>query len=306
MKRVIVSGATGLIGSSLVQELLQKGYYVLALARQGSEKLIRLPEHKNLEIIELDIKDIKLLPEKTDKKFDTFFHLAWEGLRAASRDARELQNQNYLATMGALEAAYAFDCKTFIGAGSQAEYGSFEGPVDEISCTQPVTEYGKYKLRAAQEANLKAQEYGMRFIWTRVFSVYGEYDFGDSLIMTCVRKMLNNENVPLSQCIQEWDFLYAKDAAQAFMFLDETAAAKGIYNVASGICKTLKEFVLEMKQITGSKSELMFGQIPYGPKGFVSFHPVVDKLKRDTKWQHATDFNMGIENIIKFIKDSKK
>jgi len=307
MKKAVVTGSTGFIGKWLVEELLNKGYCVLSTARRGSENLKLLPAHKNLRILELNLDEIESLPDSIDEKFDVFFHLAWEGSRSAQRNNKDLQHNNYLNTLKALHAAHKLGCDTFVSAGSQAEYGRFRnGPVDENHPEEPISEYGISKLLALHDCGKEAKQYGLRLLWPRIFSAYGEYDFEDTFIMTCVSKMLKNESVPLSLCIQDWDFTYVKDVVEAIVLLVETPSASGVYNIASEISRPLKEFVEEIKRLTGSSSELLYGKVPYGPEGFVSFHPVVKKLMTDTGWSPATEFGQGIQYVIDFYRGSLK
>jgi nucleoside-diphosphate-sugar epimerase len=96
---------------------------------------------------------------------------------------------NYIATIKALQVAKELNSAVFIGAGSQSEYGSINGPVDENQLENPVTEYGRFKLKSKQDCENFAKQEDMKFIWTRIFSVYGEYDYENTLIMSCIKKM---------------------------------------------------------------------------------------------------------------------
>ena len=69
--------------------------------------------------------------------------------------------------------------------------------------------------------------------------------------------------------------------------------------MASGRVRPLKKFVLEMKEILHSESEIQFGAVPYGPAGPVNLCPDVSKIKRQLKWQAKTKFDEGIEEILK-------
>lgn len=72
--KVVITGATGIIGKTLIEYLLEKNFSVLAIIRENSAK--KLPSHKNLEIIECDLKDICNLEIKNND-YDVFFHFAW-------------------------------------------------------------------------------------------------------------------------------------------------------------------------------------------------------------------------------------
>lgn len=304
MKNAVVTGATSFIGVSLTDRLIQSGYNVFAVVRPGSAKLNRLTPSDALRVIELDTDSISSLPESIGESADMFFHLAWEGTRAPDSDNPGLQQKNYQSSIKAIEAAAELKCRVFVGAGSQAEYGEFKGGTDERYRAQPVTEYGKAKLKTYRDGCEKANILHMNFVWPRIFSVYGEYDYPSTLIMTCIRKMLRDEVVPLSQCVQKWDFLYVDDAAEALVQLGLKGRNGEIYNIASGILKPLKDYVLEIRKIIGSASQLEFGAVPYGDKGPVSFEPLVDKIRTELHWRPKTDFRTGIMKIIRYLGEA--
>lgn len=71
--KVVITGATGIIGRTLIDYLLEKGIYVLAIIRENSKK--QLPKHDKLKVIECDLKNISSL--KVEEGYDVFFHFAW-------------------------------------------------------------------------------------------------------------------------------------------------------------------------------------------------------------------------------------
>ena len=80
----------------------------------------------------------------------------------------------------------------------------------------------------------------------------------------------------------------------------------GAYNFGSGDIRPLKEFVMEMYKITNSKSQLLFGAIPYPQTGMVNVCPDISKLQTQTGWKAKIDFLQGIHKIIndkKFNED---
>ncbi|MHB1315838.1 MAG: NAD-dependent epimerase/dehydratase family protein [Christensenellales bacterium] len=302
-KSAVVTGATSFIGTSLIKQLEQDGYKVYAVVRPDSKNFFRVPVCEAIQALPLDMEKISSLPELLNGKIDLFYHLSWEGARVPYRDDNELQGKNYYYAINAIHTAAELGCKVFVGAGSQAEYGRFNGKVDESYRTLPLTEYGKAKLRTYETGRMLAESLHMGFVWPRIFSVYGEYDYPSTLIMTCIEKMLKNEDVPLSQCNQNWDYIYVGDVADALLNLGKKGKYGEVYNVASGNPRQLKEYVLEIYKIINSQSTLKFGAIPYSSEGAISFEPVVDKIKTELNWNAGTNFKTGIERIIKYMKE---
>jgi len=302
MKNVVVTGATSFIGVHIINEYLKNNYEVIALVRPNSKKINRLPKSNLLTIIEIDMEKIEKIKEKIEtEKIDIFYHLAWDGVRVPYRDDAILQNENYRCAINAMKVAKKLGCDTFIGAGSQAEYGRCIGKIDETYKAKPTTEYGKAKLRAYETLKIMAKENRMKFIWTRIFSVYGVYDYQGTLVMSSLDRMKRNESLPLTQCVQNWDFIYVEDVARAMYLLANTSCMSGIYNIASGKSRQLKDFVIDMKNICKSTSELQFGAVPYNSEGIISFEPIVDKLMRNLGWSCRVKFEDGIKKILEFI-----
>jgi len=301
MKNVVVTGATSFIGVHIIKEYLKNNCQVIAVVRPNSKNLNRLPENNLLTIMEISMDKIETIIEKIkNEKIYIFYHLAWEGVRVPYRDDIILQNENYRFAIDAMKVAKSLGCETFIGAGSQAEYGNCIGKIDENYQAKPATEYGRAKLKAYKTLKVMAKENNMKFIWTRIFSVYGIYDYKGTLVMSALDKMKRNESIPLTQCSQSWDFIYVEDVAKAMYLLANTSCIEGIYNIASGISRQLKDFVIEMKDICKSESVLQFGAIPYSSEGIVSFEPIVDKLKENLEWVCEIKFEDGIKKILEF------
>lgn len=303
MKNAIITGATSFIGIHLINELLVNGYFVTAVVRPHSINIVRLPINNKIKVIELDMNDISLLPNKVEEKqYEVFYHLAWEGARVPYRDDKLLQMNNYNNAIKAIEVARVLKCKVFVGTGSQAECGKCVGRINEKYVTNPTTEYGKAKLKAYRALSNFSKDNNMKFIWTRIFSVYGKYDYEGSLVMSALRKFSRNEDIKLTECKQNWDYIHVEDVANTIYMLGTFDCADGIYNIASGESKILKEYVLDMKRITNSSSNLEFGAIQYNSEGVVSFEPVVDKLRSNLDWSCRVNFTDGILNLFKYIK----
>jgi len=302
MKNAIITGATGFIGVHLINELLSNDYYVTAIVRPNSHNINRLPANKRLTVIELDANDLNLLPCKVkDDQYEIFYHLSWEGVRAPYRDDKLLQLDNYYNAIKAMQTANILKCNVFVGSGSQAEYGRCTGKITEEYIPNPITEYGKAKLKSYYSLNNLAKENNIKFIWTRIFSVYGRYDFEGTLVMSALKKLIRGEDLQLTECKQSWDFIHVKDVARAMYMLGTSECEAGIYNIASGNSKQLKDYVLDMKKITNSSSKLEFGAIKYGSEGVVSFEPVVDKLRNNLDWICQVSFEDGILDLLQYL-----
>ena len=297
MNKIVITGATSFIGVHLIEEWIKDSCEIFAIVRPNSINISRIPKNKKIHIIEKEMSKYDSLVDDI-KEADCFYHLSWEGARAPYRDNKHIQQKNYSSALKAFDSALKMGCTFFLGAGSQAEYGLMNGLVDENYPCNPSTEYGKEKLHTCLTLSEKAKETNIRFIWVRIFSVYGKYDYSNTLIMSAIDKMKKNEPMEMTPCTQLWDYLNVEDAARAMKLFSTSNCKNGIYNIASGDYKPLKEFVEQIKDVIRSESELKFGAISYGSNGPINLTPDVKKVKEALYWNPKIEFKEGIKRII--------
>lgn len=302
MNKVVITGATGMIGRTLIEILLKKDIKILAIVRENSKRYLNLPKSSNLQIIQCDLKDLhKLDVEEND--YDTFFHFAWEGTLGNTRNDEQTQKSNIKATLDALKLANRLGCKTFIGAGSQAEFGRIEGIINEKCDVHPETEYGKAKLLAGIKSRELAQKLGIKHIWARIFSAYGPYDNEKTMVMNSIKTMLEKKESPeYTKGEQMWDYIYSEDVAMAFYLLAEKGKNNELYCIAYGKARPLKEYIEIIRTNIDRNINLKLGVIPYTDKQVMNLSVNIDKLKKDTGFSPKTKFEDGIQKIIEWYK----
>lgn len=304
MKRAIITGPTGAIGAALCDMLTQSGCEVYAICRPNSKNISNLKKHENLNVIECDLASILDLSDKLGKGFDTFYHLAWGGTIGSGRNDIETQLNNVRHTLDAVSLAKSLECKVFIGAGSQAEYGHFASPANEFTPCKPFTQYGAAKLAAGQMSRIYANSLGLKHIWTRIFSVYGPNDDENTLISYIINEM-KNERVPkVTKCEQIWDYLYSYDAAKALFLLYENGKDGKTYCIGSGEKRVLKDYVLEIRDIINPDINIEFGAKPYGKNQVMFLSADMSELTKDTGFTPQYSFAKGIKEILDFRGDN--
>ena len=296
--KFIITGATSFIGLELIDYLLANNHSVVAVCRQNSKGLSRVPPGG--EIVTAEMSDYGNLPTAISTA-DVFINLAWGGTGHDGRNVVDVQNDNITHTIAAMFAADKIGCKLFVEAGSQAEYGSTIEPQSEDSVCNPFSEYGKAKLMVKEELFKISEQLGIKYIHLRIFSIFGENDHPWTLVMSAIDKMLKNEQVDLSPCTQNWNFLYVKDAVKIITKLCDYAISTNgftheVYNIASRDTRILKDFVEEIKAITKSKSVLNYGSIT--PSNLVSLQPVISKMESASGIYEYTKFADVINKII--------
>jgi nucleoside-diphosphate-sugar epimerase len=248
--RALVTGASGFVGSHLVEALLRGGETVAVLCREGSD-LWRLEEAlPRVTVIRGDLTEIARAEEEI-REFapDTVFHLAWYGVTGRERDDDAHLDKNFVGSVALLRLAVRLGIRTFVGLGSQAEYGPQDRVLDEDARTEPVTAYGVAKLCTYLFARHLAASSGMRFVWLRLFSSYGPKDGPEWMIPYLVRTLARGECPALTACEQRWDYVYVADAAEAILTVLRHPGPLGqIYNV-EGFKARLTDLVCEIGRV---------------------------------------------------------
>ncbi len=299
MKRAIISGATGAIGTALIEELTEHNIKVLVFTRRESARNDRIPEHPLVERKYCSLSELSQVQNDTGKTYDVFYHLAWVGASGPGRNDMYLQNANVKYALDAVGAAERFGCHTFIGAGSQAEYGRFEGKLTASVPAFPEMGYGYAKLCAGQMTRDYAHQLGLRHIWTRILSVYGPNDGAQSMVMSTIHKLWSGETPRFTKGEQLWDYLYSQDAAAAFLALGEHGTDGKTYVLGSGQARPLYEYIREIRDLTAPGAALGLGEIPYAEKQVMYLEADISEITEDTGWKPHTEFCDGVMNILK-------
>lgn len=299
MKRAILTGATGAVGSALIKELIKNNIEVLVLCRENSVRNCNIPIHPLVTKEYCDLSELNVVTNKTGKDWDVFFHFAWLGTTGTARNDMYLQNQNVRYALDAVTAAKRFGCHAFIGAGSQAEYGRVEGLLTPETPAFPEMGYGIGKLCAGQMTREYAHQLGIRHIWARILSVYGPNDGAQSMVMSTINKLKKGEVPQFTKGEQMWDYLYSGDAAEAFRLLGERGIDGKIYVLGSGTARPLAEYIKDIRNIVKPNAEIDLGAIPYSERQVMHLQADVDELHNDTGWTAHTTFTEGIENILR-------
>lgn len=304
IQKAVVTGATGAVGMALIEELIARKIQTLVLCRGGSARNDRIPNSPYVKKVECSLDQMSKFQIPEGEKYDVFYHFAWSGTTGEVRNDMPLQNQNVAYTLDAVELASRLGCHTFIGAGSQAEYGRVEGKLSAQTPAFPENGYGIAKLCAGQMSRVLCEKKGMRHIWARILSVYGPYDGPNSMVMATIRKLMAGEKPSFTPGEQIWDYLYSGDAAKAFVALAEQGISGKIYCLGSGQPRMLKEYIQAIRDAVDPEAELGLGEVPYAPKQVMYLCADVTELIEDTGIQAETSFDEGIRRTVAWLKST--
>jgi nucleoside-diphosphate-sugar epimerase len=296
--KLMVTGAGGFLGAAVVRAALSQGLEVVATARRPDPA--RLPvEHPRLAVAVADMADAdgfrRLLAAERPQ---AIVHSAWSGLTARDRASAAQVKDNLLPCCALVEAAGQAGVETFVGIGSQAEYGPVDGVTTEETLPQPTSVYGAAKLAACQLGRAIARQAGMRFAWLRLFAAYGPGDNPDWLIPSLIRQIRSGERPRLTAGTQKWDYLYIDDAAQAVLSVIANPAASGTFNLASGRPVAVRALVEAIRDLVAPERALQFGEVPFAPDQIMHMEGSVEKLRRETGWTPATPLIEGLRRTV--------
>ena len=288
MKKILLTGATGMIGSAIVREALKQNYEITCVVRKGSPRAANIPQDSRVNIVECDISDYKTL--ELDGSCDVFMHLAWDKTSVGGRDDVDCQLRNVEYALDAVRLAKRAGCSVFIGAGSQAEYGVQSVPLTPDLPVKPESGYGIAKYAAGKFSAMLCKQLGLRFNWLRILSVYGPNDGENTLISYVVRELKAGRSPELTKCEQTWDYLHCDDAARAFFAVAERGVDGKFYPLGSGRGRPLSEYVMDLQKKIAPNVPVKFGAKEYYPHQPMFLVADISELTADTGWRPESEF----------------
>ncbi len=305
MKKVMVTGAMGFIGSWVVKELRRQGVEVIAVVRENAS-VSDSCFGEGVRIVYCDMKDYSGIPSLIqDREIDAIFHFAWDGVSGERTRDAAIQMSNLQATLDLIRAASKMGCGTFIGSGSLHEIESFYEMQEDKPIYNLGYMYKASKLAAHWMGKALAGSLKIRFFWPVVANAYGEGEVSKRLINTVIRSVLQGESPKLSAGKQNYDFLHIEDVAHAFYLIAEKGVDGTNYIIGSGDAKPLREYLEVVGKIAndaaGTDISLGFGEIVsnvvYLPESVFS----IEQLVKDTGFAPTITFEEGVKRTVDWI-----
>lgn len=300
MKNVIVTGANGFIGKTLVNSLLEKGYHVVALDVRFDDVLAN---DERVTCVNVMNKEIAALAEEIPhQEYRCFFHLAWAGTSGPARADYTVQLNNVKLACDYIKLCSEIGCKRVVYASSINEMETYEYlQSDDIEPAGGYI-YGTGKLAAHLMGETVAKLNGIEFIPVIITNIYGVGEKSARMIYTSVNKLVHKEHCSFTAGYQTYDFIYITDAINSIIAVAEKGKAFNRYYIGSGEPKPLREFLLEMRDIVDPEAELGLGDIPF--KGVDISYDQFDlkKVERDTGYKNEVPFAEGIRMTAEYIR----
>lgn len=298
MKKVLVTGGTGFVGSHCLPILSADSQYEVHATYHGSKigGLNNVTWHK-VDLLHPDAV-FSLLPEIRPTHL---LHLAWYAV--PGKFWSSLENFKWVSSSFSLLQAFA-ECGGVrcVFAGSCAEYDWQYGYCSEIiTPCNPATIYGTCKNSLQVMIDAFCKNSGLSHAWGRMFFLYGPNEPRQKLISSVITSLLKQQSAFCSHGNQIRDFLYVQDVASAFVAL-LGSDVQGVVNISSGTPVALKEIILTIAEMLDSKELVQFGAIPVGKSEPDLLVGSNRRLIDESGWSPKYNIMTGLESTIKWWK----
>lgn len=304
MKKAVVTGGAGFIGSHLAGLLLEEGYQVLIIDNFSTgrkENLQSLRSNPSLSVLEADVNDTKEI-KPFFKNVDFVFHLAaLADIVPSIVNPLSYYRSNVDGTIGVLEVIREVSpkIKKFVYAASSSCYGIPDNyPTCETAEIRPQYPYALTKYLGEQTVLHWGKVYQMPVISLRLFNVFGPRSrtggtYGAVFGVFLAQKLNKKPFTIVGDGAQTRDFVYVTDVADAFAMAAESACQQEVMNVGSGNTYSINRLV-----------EILGGEVVHIPKrpGEPDCTLAdIAKIKRLLGWQPKVAFEEGVKVLLKNI-----
>lgn len=301
MNKVIVTGASGFIGKTLVSALLEKRYEVVALDIRFDDMLTNDRRVKCINVQGKKISEIK--NEISEDDYMCFFHLAWAGTSGQGRADYEMQLNNVKLTCDYIKLCSEIGCKRVVYASSINEMETYEYLQSDNIEPSGGYIYGTGKLAAHLMGETVAKLNGIEFIPVIITNIYGVGEKSARMIYTSIYKLVHKEHCSFTAGYQTYDFIYITDAINSIIAVAEKGKAFNRYYIGSGEPKSLREFLIEMRDIVAPDAELGLGDLPFNGIDISYNQFDLKKVERDTGYKNQISFVEGIRMTADYIRE---
>jgi len=314
MKKCLITGGAGFIGSHLVEECLDRGYRVVVLDNLSTGKRENLPsDHRALEFIEGDITDARQLSTiaRDHRDIDYVFHLAAiASITLSMKDPVYAHQVNFVGTLLLLNSFRDRGIRKFLYASSSAVYGDTRKiPVREDALPAPISPYGADKIGGEYFLKIFNDSFGLPTVACRFFNVFGERQDPSSpysgVVSIFFEKAAEKKRgtatvLPVyGDGNQSRDFIYVKDIALAMLYLAERDEVRGeVFNLGYGKRMTILELANKIKSLLDLEMEMRFEAPREGD--ILHSQAAVQKLLA-TGYRYRYGFDQGLKRLAAFL-----
>ena len=311
MKRVLISGGAGFIGSHLVRRLITEAQTEVHVFARAGSNLRRIEEMlPRMTLWRGDLMDGRSVERCVEEvRPEVVFHLAGHTAgRRWSRNLAELDQSIAVNLHGTLNLVRVLQASAqppsrFIRAGGLAEYGDAPVPFCEDQRELPISAYGASQAATTMFLSAISRQLSFPAITLRFAAVYGpgrnEEFFLPSLIVQC----LAGRDFEMTAGDQPWDLIYVDDAVDALLKAASLPVTSGdIINIGSGRAWTLREIAELVLRKIGGPGRLRVGAISAAAGDVRELYCRIEKANSVLGWQPKVELNAGLDRTIEWYR----
>ena len=299
--RVLLTGATGFVGSQVARAMLREGHEVWATMRSDSDRSRIVDIEADLRVVEHDL--LRGHPDAlVELQPELCVHAAW--YVEPGRYLSSAVNIDFLAASARLAHALAKSgCRRFIGVGTCYEYDTDLGRLSEAAPTRPRHLYSASKLSLHLLLEQIASLTGLEVAWARLFYLYGPHEDQRRLVASVARSLVRGERVEVTPGEQVRDFLHVEDVGAALAAI-ALSSVLGPINVCSGEPVTVREIVEALGRAAGRPELIAVGSRPYAQGDPMVVYGDNRRLREEVGWTPRITLGDGLERTWDWWKRS--
>jgi len=315
MKKILVTGADGFIGSHLTEQLMEEGYEVKAFtfynsfSRWGWLDTFPKDKLKEIEVFAGDIRDPNGVRQAM-KGVDAVFHLAaLIAIPFSYHSPDSYVDTNIKGTLNVLQAARELNTERVLVTSTSEVYGTAQYvPIDEQHPFQGQSPYSATKIGADRLAESFYRSFELPVTIVRPFNTYGPRQSARAVIPTIISQLLaGKEEIQLGSLTPTRDFNYVKDTAAGFLSIYQSDNTIGEeINIATQTEISIENLAQELIRQINPKARIVSDEQRMRPKDSEVNRLLGsnEKIRNLTGWEPKYTFSQGIEETIEFIKNN--
>ncbi|MEK6279740.1 MAG: GDP-mannose 4,6-dehydratase [Acidobacteriota bacterium] len=319
MKKILITGGAGFIGSHLVDSLLSKGEWEVSVVDDFNDfydpsikraNVNRHKENKNYHLFEADIRDKEALGQVfKESEFDCIVHLAARaGVRPSLQQPLLYSQTNVDGTVNLLEQAREHSIKQFVFGSSSSVYGiNAKVPFSEDDpMRQPISPYAATKAAGELLCHTYTHLYGFRCVCLRFFTVYGPRQRPDLAIHKFARLLSQGKPIPLfGDGSTRRDYTYVDDTLSGVRAAidyvgEESASDFEVINLGESRTVELRELVALLEKELGVEAKI--DRQPLQPGDVPQTYADISKARRLLGYDPQTQIEVGIRRFVEWYR----
>ena len=290
MARVLLTGATGLIGRAAVSALATAGFEVIALSRRGQVEAA----HHTLPCDLLNPEQVSAAVREAGASH--LLHLAWHD-GPKDRWVSPANLDWMAATLHLIREFSDAGGERAVCAGSCAEYDWSIPELTEASPLRPQTLYGAAKAGTGMALCAAQETLGLSLVWARIFFVFGPGEPPGRLLGDLITNLKLGRPADCTDGVQERDFLHVDDLARALSALLGGNVA-GAVNVASGSAIAVRDLIREVAAQLGRPDLIRLGAITRHPDDPARLAADVTRLRQEIGFEPRYDLTSAVAAVL--------